>query len=261
MMPPALSVVIPAYHEARRIAATVETVAAYLGPRRGFELLVVDDGSADGTGRAVEAASGRHPEVRLIRLPQHRGKGAAVREGVRQAIGEVVCFTDADLSVPVDELEPLLDALAEGCDAVLAARTLPASVSTGSPGPVRRVVSALFNLAVRALFHVPFRDTQCGFKGFRREAARAVCARARIDGFVFDVEWLILADRLGYRLGEIPVRYRHSRASSVRLVAHAPQILADLWRLWSSLRAKTYRLPAARPTPAREHPATLPDGL
>ena len=248
-MPPlALSVVIPAYNEAARIGATVDAVAGYLGPRCVFDVLVVDDGSTDGTADAAQAAAARHPEACLIRLRSHRGKGAAVREGFLQAEGASVCFIDADLAVPVDEMETLLHVLeAEGCDVGIASRALPASTVVAGPGLVRQALSPVFNALVRALFGLPFHDTQCGFKGFRREAARALAERARIDGFAFDVELLLLADRLGFRIAEFPVRVEHRRSSSVRLMAQAGPILADLWRIRSRLRSGAYRLPPQRP--------------
>ena len=248
-MPPlTLSVVIPAYNEASRISATVDAVAGYLGPRCTFEVLVVDDGSTDGTADAAQAAAARHAEARVIRLLPHRGKGAAVREGLVQSQGASVCFIDADLAIPVGEIETLLHVLeAEGCDVGIASRALPESVVVAGPGLVRQALSPLFNALVRALFGLSFHDTQCGFKGFRREAARALAERARIDGFAFDVELLLLADRLGFRIAEFPVRVEHRRSSSVRLMAQAGPILAALWRIRAGLRSGAYRLPVHRP--------------
>lgn len=243
-MRPALSVIVPVYNEADRISATIARLAGYLGPRCHFELLVVDDGSQDGTGRLVQQAMAGLPELALLTLSQHAGKGAAVREGLLRAEGEVVAFCDADLSVPVEELETLLHVLGGACDMAVASRAMPESVIIGSPGLIRQGLSRLFNLLVRALFGLPFRDTQCGFKGFRREAAQAIAGRARLNGFVCDVELLILADRLSYRIGEIPVRYVHGRSSSVRLLAHAGEVLADLCRLWLLLRGRGYQLPS-----------------
>ncbi len=244
----ALSVIIPAYNEASRIGATVDAVAGYLGPRCTFEVLVVDDGSADGTAEAAHAAAARHPEARVIRLRPHRGKGAAVREGLRQSEGSCVCFIDTDLAIPVGAMDTLLHVLeAEGCDVGIASRALPESQVVAGQGLVRLALSPVFNALVRALFGLSFHDTQCGFKGFRREAARALAERARIDGFAFDVELLLLADRLGFRIAEFPVRVERRRASSVRLMAQAVPILADLWRIRIGLRSGAYRLPAQRP--------------
>ncbi|MBI4322877.1 MAG: glycosyltransferase family 2 protein, partial [Candidatus Omnitrophica bacterium] len=232
-----LSLVIPTYNDAQRIAQTLEVVTGFLARQgRLFEVLVVNDGSDDQTVAAVRAYAGTHAEVRLITLPRNQGKGAAVRAGVLAAGGEVVCFCDADLAIPITHLEGLVSRLRQGADVVIASRALAQSSMLVPQDPLRWMMSRAFNLVVRTAFGMPYGDTQCGFKGFRREAARAIFARARIDGFAFDVELLLIARALGQTVVEMPVDVANSRLTTVSLAAHAGRIWRDLWQIHRTLR-------------------------
>ena len=240
-MGPLISVVIPVYNEALRITASLERVIAYLRPRYPFEILVVDDGSLDETPVVVKAYAKRHPEIRITRWPHNRGKGAAVRAGMLSASGALVCFIDADLAIPIEELEQAMPLLRDGCEVVIASRTMPGSRIAGRKDWRRRATSEVFNQMVRALFRVRFRDTQCGFKCFRREAAVEIFSRTTVDGFAFDVEVLIVADVLGYTIREIPVRLEGAGPSSVRLTTHSYDICKELWRIARNLRRTVYQ--------------------
>jgi glycosyltransferase involved in cell wall biosynthesis len=236
--PITFSVVIPAFNEADRIGPSLQRVWDYLRSRYGaggFEVIVVDDGSRDSTVVVVERFMARAPELRLIRLSQNRGKGAAVRIGMMAATGRAVLFSDADLSTPIEEVESALRLLADGGDVVIGSRALAGSRILVRQHRLRELMGRLFNRLTRILLQIPFRDTQCGFKLFRREAAHAVFHRARIDGFAFDVEAILIAMQLGYAVHEIPVRWINDPASRVTLIRHPAQMLADLWRIWAAL--------------------------
>ena len=206
---------------------------------------MVDDGSDDGTTAVVEEFAAHAPEVILIRLPHNQGKGAAVRAGMMAANGEAVLFTDADLSTPIKEVGSALKLLVEGADVVIGSRALAGSRILVRQNRVRESLGKLFNYLVRAMLRIPFRDTQCGFKLFRREAAHNVFQRTRINGFAFDVESILIAQRLGLAVREMPVHWLNDPESKVILLRHPAQMLADLWRLRRAF--------AARPLHGRMH--------
>jgi dolichyl-phosphate beta-glucosyltransferase len=211
---PELSVVIPAYDEAERLPLTLARVAAHLEAwGRPYEILVVDDGSRDAT--AERAREGGGLSVTVLRNETNRGKGHAVRRGVLASRGSRILMTDADLSTPIEELSRLAARMDEGYDVVIASRALPgARIEVRQPWH-RENMGRLFNLAVRLLVVRGLRDTQCGFKLFAREPARAIFSACRLDGFCFDVEALFIARRRGYRVVEIPVTWRNDAATRV----------------------------------------------
>lgn len=229
-----LSVVIPAYNEEARIGRTLARVAEYLAGRDyAAEILVVDDGSTDGTREVAAGALAAGPvPLRLLALPANRGKGAAVREGVLAARGEIILFSDADLSTPIEEAARLLERQREtGADAVLGSRALPDSRITRPQGRLRQLAGKTFNLMVRLLTGLPFRDTQCGFKLFRAPVARELFARLREERFAFDVEIVYRAVRRGLRVIEAPVEWADDRRSRVRFFRDSARMAVALLRI------------------------------
>ena len=223
---PRLSVVFPCLDEADRLPGTLATYLAHYPPdRTEVEVVVVDDGSTDGTAAVAEAIAATDRRVRVLRTARNRGKGHAVRAGIRAALGELVVFTDADGSYGPEEVDRVVAALDEAPVAIGARHRTQAGA-----GPLpRRLAGWVFNLAMRRLLPLDFHDTQCGLKGFRREAATAIFGRARVDGYAFDVEALLLARRLGLKVVEVPVRLSRRDGSRVRFVADALRMLADVW--------------------------------
>jgi len=225
-----ISVVIPAYNEAKRLPETLEKIVSYLrGTGTSFEIIVSDDGSRDATGETVLQASKKYPEVRLVRNDRNYGKGYAVRRGVLESKGEYILFTDSDLSAPITELPKLWHALREeGSDIAIGSRSLPGAQILVYQPWYRGLFGQFYPSFVHWLVMNDFRDTQCGFKMFRREAAYQLFSLLKTKGFSFDVEILLRARISGYRVKEVPVVWSNSKESKVVL-------WRDPWRMLKEL--------------------------
>lgn len=251
---PVLSIVIPAYNEARRIEPSLERIREYLASRdESIEVLVVDDGSSDGTSGVVEREMPRFADsglsLRLLGDGKNHGKGAAVRVGMLAAKGEIVLFSDADLSAPIEELPKLVDPIRAGdVDIAIGSRALDRSLVGVHQSAAREAAGRIFNLLMRVLTGMPFRDTQCGFKAFRAEAAREVFSRVLIERFGFDVEALYIARKLGYSIAEIPVIWNNVEGSTVGLM-NGLNGYADVLRVrFNDIRGRYGTRPVARAT-------------
>jgi dolichyl-phosphate beta-glucosyltransferase len=230
-----LSLIIPAYKEAGRIGATVATVTAYLDVQPyDWEVLVVIDGDADGSAAEARAAAGDRANVRILINEVNRGKGYSVRRGFAEAAGDRLVFIDADLSLPVEGLAPMMARFDAGADVVIASRQAPGARVEGAPPALRAVMSRVFNLVVQAVALPGLSDTQCGFKGFTAAAARQIFASHRSDRFGFDVEALFLARKQGLRIVELPVTCVYHAGSSVNRLGDVVSMLGDVlavrWR-------------------------------
>jgi glycosyltransferase involved in cell wall biosynthesis len=213
-MPPKLSIVVPAFNEAARLALTLRRITEYLSERREeSEVIVVDDGSTDETSTVAEnmARESRDVTIRVVRYPENRGKGHAVRLGLLQAQANIGLFSDADLSTPITEAPKLIDPIRSGeYDLTFGSRALDRRL-IGVHQPWRREQGGrVFNLIVRLATALPFWDTQCGFKAFRMSVCRPLIEAAQIDRFGFDVELIYLAHLAQLRLREVPVRWDHT---------------------------------------------------
>ena len=236
MLPP-VSVVIPAYNEQERLPASLDKVAAFLNEQveGSSEILVVDDGSTDGTfesaRRAGAALENENLRVTVLDNGRNRGKGYSVRNGVSQSRYPWVLFTDADLSAPIEELPKLFTAVQEqDCDVAIGSRAVDRSLIGVHQSPFREAMGRVFNLAVRVGAGLPFKDTQCGFKLFSEKAARDIFSRQLLEGFGFDVEVLYLAKKLGYPATEVPVRWDHCEGTKVRMFSGADAFI-DILRV------------------------------
>lgn len=229
---PRATVIVPIYNEERNLARCVRLLTGFFRARGGgWELLVVDDGSTDETPEILRRLRKSSGFLRVISLPRNRGKGAAVRAGLAAARGRSVIFTDCDLSAPPGQIPGMLRELEKGADVVAGSRNMPGS-RLAVPQPFgRRLAGRVFNLAVRIMLGLRISDTQCGFKAFTRRAARAIARRARVDGWAFDVEILLIARRLGLAVGERPIVWSDNADSKVSLLRHAPQMLGALFSL------------------------------
>ncbi|GAB4253910.1 MAG: glycosyltransferase family 2 protein [Acidobacteriota bacterium] len=231
-----LSIVMPAYNEEARLAATFVQLAAYFAAEgRRYELILVDDGSRDRTAQlAASLGPSLEPwgELRLLRNECNRGKGYSVRRGMLAARGVLALMTDADLSTPLDQLPLLERALHErDLDVAIGSRAIPGAQVLIHQSAVREKLGVLFNLLVRRVTGLPFRDTQCGFKLFRLATTREIFRVQRLSGWAFDVELLFIARRWGLRVEEVPVVWRHAEGSKVQVAAQAPRVLVDVLRI------------------------------
>jgi glycosyltransferase involved in cell wall biosynthesis len=229
MAHPYLSIVIPAYNESARIGQTLDRVMRCI-EAYGWdaEVLVVDDGSSDDTVQIVQHMMPSSPRVHLVQNPGNRGKGYSVRNGLLQAAGDIVMFTDADLSAPMEEAERLLAALADGADVAIGSRWIDRTRQTIHQPFYRRFFGRCFNRLTRSVMGLPFKDTQCGFKAFRREAAHLIFRLQRIERWGFDPEILFIARKLNYSIREVPVTWGHDERSRISYLKDGIKMLEEL---------------------------------
>lgn len=243
---PELSIIIPAYNEEKRIGPTLERIYSYFASEQvGFrldnvELIVVDDGSTDGTADLIRNYARRIPSLRLVSNGENRGKGYSVRQGMLDASGRIALFTDADLSLPIEEASKLLAAIAAGNDLAIGSRGIDPSLMEGPPPPMRKIAGIVFNRMVRLCYGLPFRDTQCGLKAFVRARCLPIFEQQRIEGFGFDPEVLFLARRHGLKAAEVPVRSSHDPGSKVRLLRDSFAMFVDLFCIRWNWAANRY---------------------
>ena len=238
-VPPDLSIVIPSFNEELRLPLTLANISAYIrASKPETEVIVVDDGSTDRTTDVANSFRGEIQRLRVIANDRNRGKGYSVRHGMLEARGRVVLFTDADLSAPIDEADKLLAALADH-DVAIGSRALDRSLIAVHQSVFREYAGMIFNFIVRAILRLPFVDTQCGFKAFRRDRCRVVFQQQRIERFGFDPELLYLARHHGLSAVEIPVRWAHSPATKVSMWRDSIQMFLDVFIIrWNGLTGR-----------------------
>ncbi len=237
-MPEALSLILPAYNEACRIPPYLASIRRHCDTHYpdGYEVIVVDDGSSDHLRETLERTCGDWPQLRLLRHPRNLGKGAAVRTGVQAARGDRVLFADADGATPIEEEPKLSAALAAGADLAVGSRLIADRRVVRQRTWQRAVAGRTFAALARRLFALPVRDTQCGFKMFRHEPAQRLFALAQENGYLFDIEVLALAQRLGYRIAEVSINWADRPGSRLSLRRDLRPILAGLRRVYRRLK-------------------------
>lgn len=235
-----ISIVIPAYNEALRLSSALDRVLAFIRQQAwDAEVIVVNDGSRDATADIARSYAQNNQAVRLLQNPGNRGKGYSVRNGILNAHADFILFTDADLSSPIEEAPKLLEALERGADIAIGSRWVRSELQTRRQSVARQVLGRVFNGLLRVLLRLDFKDTQCGFKAFRRGAARAVFPLQQIEGWGFDPEILFLAMRMGFKVEEVPVVWAHDERTRINPLADGSRMVADMLRIrWHSLTGK-----------------------
>ncbi len=246
---PQYSIVFPAYNESERITRSLDQVLNFIAAQCwDAEVLVVNDGSRDDTAEIVRRYAACHPAVRLIENPGNRGKGYSVRNGVLNASGEYILFSDADLSSPIHEAVKLFDGLRAGADAAIGSRWLNPELMTERQSIFRQFVGRVFNLLNRIVLGLKFKDTQCGMKAFTRRAAQDIFPRQHIERWGFDPEILFIARKLGYKTVEIGVEWAHDDRSKINPVVDGIKMFLEMLQIrWNSLSGRYDRLPVGPP--------------
>jgi glycosyltransferase involved in cell wall biosynthesis len=234
---PKYSIVIPAYNERARIPGTLKEVVSCLREHQwDAEVIVVNDGSTDSTAQIVKDFAAANPEVRLLENPGNHGKGYSVRNGVLNALGDVVLFTDSDLSAPIEEAERLFAAIAAGADIAIGSRWLESGRQTHRQPLYRQFFGRCFNFVTRMVMSLPFVDTQCGFKAFTRNAAQTVFQLQTIERWGFDPEILFIAIKRGFTVKEVAVSWAHDERSRISYLKDGLQMLKELMIIrWNAL--------------------------
>jgi len=256
MSEPTLSIVIPAYNESERLATSIPKVLVYVHSRGiQAEIIVVDDGSRDDTADVVRRFAAADPAIVLLENPGNRGKGYSVRNGMLHARGATALFTDADLSSPITEADKLFAALAEGADVAIGSRWLKRELQTERQPWIRQLYGRLFNLGLRIVLGLGYKDTQCGFKAFDRRAIEVIFPRQQIERWGFDPELLFLAKKFRLHTTEVAVEWAHDHRSKINPLRDGlrmgGEVLKIRWNDWMRrYRKPSFRLPA--------EPANLP---
>lgn len=242
---PVYTIVLPAYNESERIGSTLETISAHAKQRNwNAELIVVNDGSRDQTAAMVRAEADRCSSIQLIENPGNRGKGYSVRNGMLHARGDILLFSDADLSSPIAEADKLFAAIANGADVAIGSRWLNVELQTRRQPIYRQLFGRIYNLALRLILGIHFKDTQCGFKAFNRRAVDALFPAQKIERWGFDPELLYLARRFHLKVEEVPVEWAHREGTRINPLRDGLHMFIELFRIrWNALSGK-YTKPA-----------------
>ena len=234
------SIILPAYNEGVRIGATLDSLLAYIRKRDwDAEVIVVNDGSTDNTAELVRLRAQSDPSLRLLENPGNRGKGYSVRHGMLQANGDIALFSDADLSSPIEEADKLFAAIAGGADVAIGSRWLNTDLQLRPQPLYRRVFGRIFNLALRLILGLNFKDTQCGFKAFTRRSAQAIFPLQQIERWGFDPELLFIAEKQGFTVEEIPVAWSHRDGTRINPLADGFKMFVEMLVIrWNSLCGK-----------------------
>jgi glycosyltransferase involved in cell wall biosynthesis len=243
---PAYSIIIPAYNETSRLEATLDRLLRFIAQERwDAEVIVVNDGSRDGTADLVRQYAQNNRSLRLLENPGNRGKGYSVRNGMLNARGAILLFSDADLSSPIEEASKLFAAIQSGADIAIGSRWLQPELQTQRQSLLRQVYGRIFNLALRIILGLNFKDTQCGFKAFTRTAAQAIFPLQKIERWGFDPEILYLARRAALHIKEVPVKWSHQEGTRLNPLRDGIRMFGEVLKIrWKALAGEYSQSPA-----------------
>jgi dolichyl-phosphate beta-glucosyltransferase len=237
---PRYSIVMPAYNESARIRTSIEKILAY-AQEQGWnaEVIVVNDGSTDDTAQIVRSYAAENACLHLVENPGNRGKGYSVRNGMLRANGDILLFSDADLSSPIGEADKLFSAIHAGADVAMGSRWLRTELQTQRQPLHRQLLGRIFNLALRIVLGLHYRDTQCGFKAFTRRAAHSIFSLQHIERWGFDPEILYLAQRFGFKIEEVPVKWAHREGTRINPLVDGMRMFFEILKIrWYSMTGK-----------------------
>jgi glycosyltransferase involved in cell wall biosynthesis len=242
------SLIFPAYNEGRRLGATLDKVLNYVAQEHWkAEIIVVDDGSTDDTAEIAREYVRRNPIMRLLQNPRNRGKGYSVRHGILNAHGDILLFSDADLSSPISEAPKLVAAIENGADIAIGSRWLKSELQTERQSLLRQVLGRLYNLLLRLVLGLNYRDSQCGFKAFTRRAAEMIFPVQRIERWGFDPELLFVARLYGLRVAEVPVEWGHAGASKINPIVDGMRMFGEMLSIrWNAMSGKYSKVAASK---------------
>ncbi|SRR6266536_1528171 len=237
---PRYSIIIPAYNEGARLGATLDRVLSCVSSRNwDAEVIVVNDGSRDNTPDLVRAHSSEHPNLRLLENPGNRGKGYSVRNGILNANGEVLLFSDADLSSPLEEAVKLFAAIEAGADIAIGSRWVQPELQAHRQSRLRQFYGRIFNVALRLFLGLGFKDTQCGFKAFTHQAAQTIFPLQRIERWGFDPELLFLARKAELKVREVGVVWSHAEGTRISPLRDGIRMFLEVLQIrWNALSGK-----------------------
>lgn len=236
-----LSLIVPVYNEETRLLGPLAAVVTFLEDHFSqWEVIYSDDGSTDSTAAILNRLHLENPRIRAVASPKNRGKGSAVRNGLAAAKGDLLLFSDADFSAPIEESLKLLSALKSGADVAMGSRGLDQSMIEVRQPWFRETMGKTFNLVLQTLLPIPFYDTQCGFKLFRKKVIDALLPRLQVDGFAFDVEMLVVAQQHAFRIAEVPIVWRDVLESKVHPIRSSLQMLRDVFAIRYRLAMNLY---------------------
>jgi dolichyl-phosphate beta-glucosyltransferase len=237
---PQYSIIIPAYNESARLGATLDRVLNYVSSEQwDAEIIVVNDGSRDNTADLVRQYATTNPHLRLLHNPGNRGKGYSVRNGMLNASGEILLFSDADLSAPIEEAPKVFEAIHAGADVAIGSRWLRPELQTQRQSLLRQFYGRAFNVALRVVLGLNIKDTQCGFKAFTRSAARKIFPQQQIERWGFDPELLYLARKSGMKIAEVPVAWAHVEGTRISPLRDGLRMFGEVLKVrWNAMTGK-----------------------